>query len=270
MKKIIFALTGLLLMTVSAFAAPAEPETVTLNMVAYKDGSHEFYHELLTRAVEAEGNRCWIISRQSTSLPKLTHLMQEGVISVHWFVESPEHNQELLGVPVPISDNIVGNRILLAPRAELERFAGIQSLRDLQDSGLIAATVRGDYDSEVWRSNGLPFVEHDDRDAVFARLASGTSGVHYMVVGMHEAAAVAELHPELAVEPRLILAYDRDYRFYLGRSGVKYRAIIENALKAARSTGLVRELVRKYRGDELEKLSADSRRFIRLRSPEAR
>ncbi|USX17158.1 hypothetical protein NHH88_15715 [Oxalobacteraceae bacterium OTU3CAMAD1] len=56
-----------------------------------------------------------------------------------------------------------------------------------------------------------PGMGHDLRDG-----AAGNRRVDYLPRGVTEVLAEARSHPELAVEQHLLLAYQADFRFYLG------------------------------------------------------
>ena len=78
-------------------------------------------------------------------------------------------------------------------------------------------------------------------------------------------------YPDLDIEKKLVLIYDRDFRYYLSKTGknagVKYKAILDQALKKAKESGLIDKKVREYWADDFNALNYDSRLKLHLKTP---
>ena len=79
--------------------------------------------------------------------------------------------------------------------------------------------------------------------------------------------AEAKDNPNLAIEPRLLLVYPRDFRFYLSKANAGLKPTVEAALKQAEKSGLQQKLIDEYFGPSINSLNLSKRVKINLKDP---
>jgi membrane-bound lytic murein transglycosylase MltF len=98
-------------------------------------------------------------------------------------------------------------------------------------------------------------------------VASKKRGIDYFPRGANEITAEAKDNPDLAIEPKLLLVYPRDFRFYLSKNNASLKATLETALAAAEKSGLQQKLVYEFFGPAIADLNLDKRIKIALKNP---
>lgn len=90
--------------------------------------------------------------------------------------------------------------------------------------------------------------EYSHRNCHFAvrMIAAGDRGIDYLPRGAHEMAKEWPDYPDLEVEQHLVLVYDLDHILYVSRAEPELHAVLSRLLPAAKTSGLLAELVRKH------------------------
>lgn len=241
---------------------------IHFNLPSQVDGGHLFYHDLLYEALTAKGYRV-SISSPSEHIPqkRVVKMVESGALTLTWLLPTAERDKRFVSVPVPLTNGMIGKRVLLIPPALQTRFDKIGSLADLQQSGLVAGLGINWFDVSVWKTNDLPVYLADGEWRSLYKLLTPSGTVNYFPRGLNEVVAEAEMNPHLAIEQRLIIQYERDFYFYLSNQHKNYQPIIEQALIAARESGLIDELVRKHWGSTFDVINPAERVTIPLDLP---
>ncbi|BDU37298.1 conserved hypothetical protein [Vibrio nigripulchritudo SFn27] len=241
---------------------------VTLTLPAFKDNGHEFFHELLTESLKAQGIEVTIITpSRHTPQKRAVHMLNKNQISLYWLVKTNERDKKYALVDVPLTNGMIGQRILLIPEGAQHHYKNINTLLDLQKSGLVAGLGANWYDIDVWKASNLPYHVKDGEWRQLYEMLSETGGVNYFPRGMHEVLAEAEGQPQLEIEDRLILKYNRSMVFYLSESAIEYKLLIERALKQAKESGLMHQLIDKHWKKTINTIKPEDRTIIELISP---
>ncbi len=144
----------------------------------------------------------------------------------------------------------------------------LENFRNLNFAGRMGTKW---FDSKVWKANNLQYIEQPGKWNTIFRMISVMNRHCYFPRGLSEIVNEAKQYPDLAIEERLVLIYDRDFRFYLSKVAVNAGAIdkriIASALKKAKDTGLIDRLVRKYWANDFKTLNYDQRIKIYLTTP---
>lgn len=253
----------LLALPSSGFAAD-----ITLTLPSFSNGNHRFFHQLLVESLQADGHTVHVQSEVDLPQPRILKNLDSGKLTLYWLLQTQERDSSYVSIPHALTNGLIGQRIFLIPKGDEAAFAGIKTLRDLQASGKIAGLGAGWFDTLIWSENKLPFVaQHGDWKRIYSMMASKARGIDYFPRGATEIMAEAQDNPDLAIEPNLVLAYPRDFVFYLAQSHADLRPAIEGALKRAQKSGLQRKLIETYLGPSVAALHLAKRTRILLQDP---
>lgn len=243
-------------------------EVINLKLPAF--GEYGYYHELLKKSLEAEGYEVKI-----TELPKdceqkrVMEMMgaDSDQITLTWVVQTEERDREFIPVEVGITNGLIGKRILLIPKGSQNEYDGIKTIEDLKKLEKVGGFGKGWFDIKVWECNGLKTYEKDGSwdPEIYRMVASKNRGIDYFSRGAHEIAAESGKYPELDVEKRVLLVYDKDMRFYLTKSNKKLKPILERALKKAKKRGIIESELKKYYPELFDKSKFDIENRVKIR-----
>lgn len=229
-----------------------------------------YYHELLEKAVTEAGHTPKLIVKKMSQL-RIKLYMDDGKISIYWMVESTERNNRYIPINVGITDGLIGKRILFIKKGDQHLYDNVNTLDDFRKLGLTGGMGKGWFDVKVWKANNLRYREQDGNwKSIFNKIPLGRS-YNYFSRGLNEIIVESREHPDLDIEKRLALIYERDFRFYLSKTGenagAKYKDILDDSFEKAKKSGLLERLVRKYWANDFEALNYDKRIKINLTTP---
>ncbi|WP_394125551.1 hypothetical protein [Vibrio hepatarius] len=263
MKLWIYAAVALFL-SMQCFAK----ESLRLTLASQIDGGHEFYHELLYEALTREGYKVRIeIPSEHIPQKRVIKMVQGDKLSMTWLLSTPERDGRYVSVDVPLTNGLIGKRVLLIPPDLQPKFDAIETIDELRDSKLVAGMGVNWFDVDVWNNNQLSvYLEDGEWRSLYDKL-SVDGDVNYFPRGINEIGAEAAMNRHLAIEKRLLLVYEKDFKFYLSPSMAQYKTEIESALKQAKQDGLIDQLVEKYWGASYKTLNPTERVVIKLTLP---
>ncbi len=245
----------------------ASADEIQLRLVSFTNGNHQFFHRLLVQSLAAAGHTVVITELRDPPQPRIVRNLEKAELSVHWMLQTSARDAQFASIPLPLTRGLIGQRIMLVPKIRANDYMRIQSLADLRASGKVAGLGQGWFDVQVWKESGLPYIEQSGNWAsLYAMLASEKRGFDYFPRGVTEVLTEAAQHPELAIEPHLLLTYDRDLVFYLPKANIALKALLESALRHAEKSGLQKKLIDEYFGVPLASLNLSQRTVIELKS----
>ncbi|MCG9678825.1 hypothetical protein [Vibrio sp. Isolate24] len=245
-------------------------QAVQLVLPSQVDGGHVFYHELLHKSLSDIGYSVTIkVPQEHIPQKRSTKMVARNQLSLTWLIATEERNKKYIPVRVPLTNGLIGKRVLLIPPQLQNKFDTINTLQDLKESGLVAGLGMQWYDVEVWKANQLPvYTEDGEWRSLYSKLTPEGS-VNYFPRGMTEILREASQNTHLAIEQRLLLTYENDFYFYLSDDAAHYQPILEEALTRARESGLMDRLLEKYWRLTFEQIKPENRVVINLSLPEA-
>lgn len=254
-----------------SFSTLLHAEMINLRMPIMSDAPQQFgfYHALVKRVLEDDGHEVHI---ENIMLPQLriVNMLKAGRLSLFWMLKSAQRDKAFINVNIGLTDGLIGRRILLIRPEEQPLFDSINTLDQLRDSNLIAALGEHWFDVDVWRLNRLKYrVKGGNWQLIYNMLANHRI-YDYFPRGVNEVAADARLYPALKIEDHLVLQYDRDFNFYLGKSNpesVHLAALLSHALLKAKRNGTITELVNNFWKDDFKMLHYWRRQVIHLKTP---
>lgn len=256
-----------LILSLIAIAPLASAAELSIRMPAYDDGHHEYFFDLLTQALEQDGHRVTLV--RLSEFPQLRErlMLEQGDLDVLWLMHSEIRDSRFLPVPVQLTGGWSGKRVLLVPPAARDRYADIKNLSQFRQQGKTGGFGTNWFDVDVWEINNLPYLEVADWRLIYGMVAAENRGVDYFSRAFTEVVGEANTHPELAIEPHLLLSYDRDFIYYVSPKNPRLAVILEAALIRARDSGLIDKLIRKYWAEDFKLLKPESRTVIHLATP---
>ncbi|HSD37522.1 MAG TPA: hypothetical protein VLC92_08425 [Rhodocyclaceae bacterium] len=258
----------LLVITLGLTALPCTAADITLRLASSASGNHRFYHSLLTESLKAAGHTVTVVSYENLQPTRVLTYLDIDRLTLHWMLQTAERDAQYVRIDFPLTQGLIGQRVMFVPKGSERVYASVKNLAQFRELGKIAGLGKDWFDVAIWEANQLPLFEQGgDWRQLFGMLAAENRGVDYFPRGATEISAEAQMHPELAIEPYLLLTYQRDFVFYLSKGNASLKPLIENALKQAERSGLQKRLIDDYFGNSLQRLNIDKRVKIRLSTP---
>lgn len=201
-------------------------------------------------------------TQQGRSLMQLEH--NQG-INIVWALTSPEREQKLLPVRIPIDRGLIGWRLLLIHSDNREKFAGITRLDELAQW---RAGQGHDWpDVDVLRANGMRIATSTTYEGLFDMLA--IKHIDYFPRAISEVWPELEAHTHLplTIDTHLILHYPTAFYFFVNKSNVTLAATLEACLNEAIADGSFLKLFNDYFHNALLRTDVQHRRIIELKNP---
>lgn len=260
------SIVGLILIIVLSGAGQAEE--ITLRTVSRSDGSYDYFLDLLRTALIANGHVPIISVVQNTPQKRWVSEFEAGIIDIITMVESAARNSKYVPIEIGLTNNLIGQRILLIPKGRSTDYSTVNDLDDFRALKKVGGFGTNWFDVDVWEANDLEYKTVDgDWRVIYRMVASQRRNIDYFSRGANEILNEVKLHPELEIEPRLILSYDRDVRFYLNKQSSHLKIILEESLNKARQSGLIDKMLEKHHGELFKRLRIDNRVRLHLITP---
>ena len=227
----------------------------------------DYYFELLQRSFNLIGYQLTIDKLDGIPQQRVAKWLDDGEISLHWFIQTKERDNRYTPVRLDITNKIVGQRVLLILKGAQQEYAQVNSVADFKALNKVAGFGKGWFDSQVWQLNQLPFHETISWQNIFPMIEKKNRGIDYISRGINQVFDVLDQYPNLALEQHLLLKYDRDFRFYLSKQAAHYQPLFERALIKAKETGLIDQLIKKHWSSYFDKLDYSNRVQLQLETP---
>ncbi|HEY4081232.1 MAG TPA: hypothetical protein VGM81_11065 [Burkholderiaceae bacterium] len=186
-------------------------------------------------------------------------------VDVMWAPATPQLDQGFLRIHVPLDKGILGWRIFLINRKDLNSFAAVHTLEQLK--AFPAGQVTEWADTDILRSNGLSVVESMQYKDLFKMLA--VQRFQYLPRGIGEIQAEARIYADLGltIEPRLAVHYPMCAYFFVARDKVDLARHLETGLRRALKDGSYEKLFQQFNGQAIQAARLDRRTVFELDNP---
>jgi hypothetical protein len=192
-----------------------------------------------------------------------------GRVNILVRATSPDLEQQFIPVRLPVDRGLLGYRVFLVRSGELPRFAAVRSLGDLKQLSVGQGT--GWADVPILRAAGLRTVEGTTYEGLFAMLEAGR--FDFFSRAADEATRELEerhlAHPQIALEPTLLLHYPLPRYFFLRRDpeGRQLAARIETGMETMIRDGSLNALFFRFKHDIIERAGLKNRRVLNIPNP---
>ncbi len=239
-----------------------------LKLVSFSDGKHQFYHELITESLKAIGYTVNIQSVADVPQPRIDAMLEQGELSLYWYLPNAERNQKYLPITVGLTNGLIGHRVLFIKKGAQAEYNNVRTLDQFRALNKVGGFGKNWFDVRVWSANNLRYYEQEgDWKVLYRMVEAGNRGVDYFSRGINEIVAEAPQYPNLDVEQNLMLVYDRDFQFFVAPGNRDLVPILTRALNQARQSGLIDRLVRKHYAEVFSRWGFERRIKIQLQTP---
>lgn len=196
-------------------------------------------------------------------------LLESGssLVDVVWGLSTAEREKQVDPIRIPIQKGLLGYRILLVQKGDVDRFRNIRTLDELK--ALMAGQGHDWPDTEILRAGGLPVHGSPTYNGLLQMLESGR--IDYFPRGVGEAyielAEKTELN--LMVEPNLMIYYPAPDYFFVNKSRPELKRRIEEGLNKALKDGSFDQLFFNHPANKqlFENARMNERRLFKMDNP---
>ncbi len=234
-----------------------QPEAVTDKLTRYPQ-------KLLEMALAKSGGQYQMrLSDVKMQQARGMALLKEGKgIDIVNYMASEERERDFLPIRIATDKGLIGTRLLLVRKDQLDKFRRISNVHELKKLG---AGQREDWpDTEILRANGFTVHTTSNYDLLFKLLESG--GIDYFPRNVVEIWDEAQQHAghELVVEPTIMLRYPAETYFFVNRNNPGLAAAVKLGLQRMIADGSFDKLFDEYHHEVLAKAKLKDRRVFDL------
>lgn len=187
-------------------------------------------------------------------------------IDVIWSSTSPQKEQDLMPIRIPLRKGILGYRVSFIHQDEQDSFEQIHTLQDLKRFRVGQGIGWGDI--KIYEHNGIP-VSHAPYESLFGLI--GPSRFNLFPRGIseifNEMALYGEANPSLIIEDNILLYYPWPYYFFTSKHNQKLAQRIETGLERMIKDGSFDRIFNKHHKKSIEQANLKKRRLIHLENP---
>lgn len=246
--------------------AAAEPTVVYYPRVDGDGAQGDYGIALLQLALaKAGGNyRAELSAARMQQNRALAELQSpNGSVDVVGTMTSAEREARLLPVRIPMTRGLIGWRIGLLRADHRDLLHAVRGLDDLRH---FRAGQGHDWpDADILRHSGLPVQPVTVYNSLFGLLKANR--FDWAPRSVNEIWAEAARHPELVVDPYVVLHYPTADYFFVNRSNSALAEEIRRGLEAALADGSFEKLFYFYYGPQIRQARLDKRVLINLPNP---
>ncbi|SEC49396.1 hypothetical protein SAMN05444161_1241 [Rhizobiales bacterium GAS191] len=272
-RRIGWAVLLLILQGTAVFAATLE--VVYPAPESPGDTRYDYYWQLLGQALAVTEPDFGPYALRQAALPMTERRALEelktgsGLITVMVHGNVADYEQELLPIRFPLDKGLLGYRVFLIRSDTQPKMDGVHNLDQLRQHSIGQGQGWGDV--VILRHAGLNVVEGGNYEGLFGMLAAGrfelfSRGV--VEVG-EELARQKPDHPELMIEPRLMLYYPLARYFYVTRKpgGDALAHRISEGLERMLKNGSFERMFQAFRKPFEQEIGFRSRLLIQIDNP---
>ncbi|OZY87059.1 hypothetical protein CBP51_08760 [Cellvibrio mixtus] len=194
----------------------------------------------------------------------LRHVELGRDLDITWTLTTPEREQRLLPIRIPIDRGLLGWRLLLITPQDSDFFA---TLTAGQLKNLRSGQEQDWPDYQILRHNGFKITPATNYQGLFYMLKRGR--IAYFPRALTE--VLPEIHAQknidLAIAPRWVLYYPAPVYFFVNKQRPELAAAIEKGLLMAIDDGSMHQLFITHFGESINRMELHKREIIRLENP---
>jgi hypothetical protein len=243
---------------------PAHAATYTYLRPEWSDPDRDPYGVALLKLAFAKAHACHTLvyskehMKQGRAIYELEH--GTGALDIMITMTSAEREAKLLPVPIPLTKGLLGWRIALVRKDELQQFADVHTVEQLK--AFVAGQGHDWPDVGILRASGLPVHVSSTYDGMFKMLEADR--IDYFPRAVQQVFDEVGRHPGLAVEPHLVVRYPTDAYFFVNRANPGLADEIRRGLEAAIADGSFDRLFYSYFAAKIAAAGLERRQMLEL------
>ncbi|MBV8544100.1 MAG: hypothetical protein JO093_16185 [Acidobacteria bacterium] len=191
-----------------------------------------------------------------------------GKLTVMYLSTTPDFEQHLIPIRIPVDKNLGGYSIFLIRRGEQKRFAAVRSVDELRR--FTYGLGLGWIDVDILKADGFRIVTGSSYDGLFEMLVNKRFDVF-----LRAATEVLDEYEErkeslpLVIEDSIILYYPLPMYFWFPKTnqGRRLAARAEEGMRMMIADGTYDRIFDSYQRQKIERLRLKERRIIRIANP---
>ncbi|WP_143870292.1 ABC transporter substrate-binding protein [Catenovulum sediminis] len=223
----------------------------------------------LDKTVDEYGPYRMVASEKGLTLQRLMKLAETGFYHNFFFKFSAtdEMTKRFLAIQIPVDRGIVGFRVAFVHADSKNKYANVRTTEDLQKYSIIQGI--GWLDSDILKENELSVFKVSGYDNMFEMISRKRADLFFRGINEveEELHNFQQQHPNLIVEPNILLQYPLPRFFMTAKSNTEQAKRVELGLKRAFADGSFVELWKTYYLPSIETAQLSGRRIIQLENP---
>lgn len=222
---------------------------------------------LLHLALDKSGGNYSAVPSE-TELSQFRTLRQLEVaqgIDVVWTMSSPEREQKLLPVRIPIDRGLIGWRLLLINQQDERQFSQLKEAQQLKTLKTIQGLDWPDY--QILLSNGFRVSSSASYQGMFKMLQ--VKRIDYFPRSVTELPAeiAAFNQSDFVAAPKWVLYYPAALYFFVNKNNTVLAQHIEHGLRVSIADGSMKQLFLQHFGSALQQAALSERSVFKLDNP---
>lgn len=187
-------------------------------------------------------------------------------VDVMWTMTDRQREASgLLPVRIPIDRGLLGWRLLLVRRAELDAWREVRTLDALRKK--LAGQGHDWPDTTILRANGLPVGTSSVYEALFRMLSAGRIDYFPRSIAEIDTELANDRYPDLAIAPQLMLHYPAAAYLFVSPTRPELATELKAGLELAVADGSFQRLHREYFGAVLKAHPVAPEHVLQLKNP---
>lgn len=260
--------TLLILTTLLPIRLQADVERVRYPRPESDVDRRSLYPLQLLKLAFSKVDKSYQLTPTPQTMPQGRALIQLGHgidVDVVWSMTSQERESQLQPIRIPIYKGLIGWRIFLANKRDLDRFSEALPLTELRKFNLIQGH---DWpDTTILRANGFTVFGTSNYEAIFDMLSHSRADLFPRSIVEIWDEAKNHQDDNIVVEPTKILIYPTAMYFFVSPKNKKLALDIENGLRAALKDGSFDLLFNEYHAKLIKQANLNQRHKYYLNNP---
>jgi len=188
-----------------------------------------------------------------------------GRVDIVWSMTTKQREQRLLPVRIPIYKGLIGWRLPLVRKQNIDLFKNIRSIDEMKP--FLAGQEHDWPDIKILRASGLRVISASNYEGLFKMLAAGR--FQYFPRSIAETWIEADVHAskELVVENNIALHYQAAVYYFVNKNNTKLAASLTTGFEKALADGSFEKLFRQYHEQAIHRSDLEKRTVIKLENP---
>ena len=194
--------------------------------------------------------------------------LEEGrIVNVGWSTPTQEREENFIPIRIPIKKGLLGYRIFLIKQQDRDKFASIQTLKELKKLKVGQGHIWNDV--KVFKANGFKIVTGPEYEGLFDMLIAGR--FDYFSRGINEAPNEYEERKgrlyDLYMEETILLYYPWPKYFFTSKKTPQLAERIERGLRMMIKDGSFEAHFMKFHKKDIERVNLNERKLFKIHNP---